>query len=38
MVGLEPGDVILFLDGEPITGVDDLVRVLSGEQIGKALA
>ncbi len=36
-VGLEPGDVILFLDGEPITGVDDLVRVLSGERIGKAL-
>ena len=36
-VGLEPGDVILFLDGEPVTGVDDLVRVLSGERIGKAL-
>ncbi len=36
-VGLEPGDVILFLDGEAIMGVDDLVRVLSGERIGKAL-
>ena len=36
-VGLEPGDVILFLGGEAITGVDDLVRVLTGERIGKAL-
>ncbi len=36
-VGLEPGDVILFLDDEPITGVDDLVRVLTGERIGRAL-
>jgi S1-C subfamily serine protease len=35
--GLEPGDVILTLDGEPITGVDDLVRVLNGERIGKPL-
>ena len=36
-VGLEPGDVILFLDDEPITGVDDLVRVLTGGRIGSAL-
>ena len=35
--GLEPGDVILTLDGEPIRGVDDLVRVLNGERIGKPL-
>jgi S1-C subfamily serine protease len=35
--GLEPGDVILTLDSEPITGVDDLVRVLNGERIGKPL-
>jgi S1-C subfamily serine protease len=35
--GLEQGDVILSLDGEPITGVDDLVRLLTGDQIGRSL-
>ena len=32
---LEQGDVILSLDGEPVGGVDDLVRLLSGERIGR---
>jgi S1-C subfamily serine protease len=34
--GLEPGDVILSLDGEPITGVDDLVRHLNVDRIGRS--
>jgi S1-C subfamily serine protease len=35
--GIAPGDVILSLDQESITGVDDLVRLLNGERIGKNL-
>jgi S1-C subfamily serine protease len=34
--GVAPGDVILALDQEPITGVDDLVRVLNGSRIGQS--
>jgi S1-C subfamily serine protease len=33
--GVATGDVILALDQEPITGVDDLVRVLNGSRIGQ---
>ena len=29
------GDVILSLDGMPVTGVDDLVRLLNGSRIGQ---
>jgi S1-C subfamily serine protease len=32
--GLRPGDIILSLDGEPVTGADDLVRLLGGHRIG----
>ncbi|HST95377.1 MAG TPA: trypsin-like peptidase domain-containing protein [Microvirga sp.] len=32
---LEQGDVILSLDGEPVRGVDDLVRLLNGDRIGR---
>jgi S1-C subfamily serine protease len=32
---LEQGDVILSLDGEPVGGIDDLVRLLNGERIGR---
>jgi S1-C subfamily serine protease len=32
-VNLEQGDVILALDGEPVSGVDDLVRLLNGDRI-----
>jgi S1-C subfamily serine protease len=32
---LEQGDVILSLDGEPVGGIDDLVRLLNGERIGQ---
>ena len=29
-----PGDIVVALDGEPVTGVDDLVRLLDAERIG----
>jgi len=32
---LEQGDVILSLDSNPVGGVDDLVRLLNGERIGR---
>jgi len=32
--GLKQGDVLLSLDGEPVGGVDDLVRLLNGDRIG----
>jgi S1-C subfamily serine protease len=32
---LEPGDVILTLNGEPVGGIDDLVRFLNGDRIGQ---
>src|SRR3954454_14445087 len=34
--GVAAGDVILALDNEPITGVDDLVRLLNGNRIGQS--
>src|SRR2546430_15588477 len=34
--GLLTGDMIVSLDGEPVTGADDLVRLLTGERIGKS--
>lgn len=34
--GLQPGNIILSLDGEPVTGADDLVRLLGGARIGTA--
>ena len=33
--GLRDGDVILSIDGRPVAGVDDLVRLLDGERIGR---
>ncbi len=32
--GLRAGDIIVALDGETVTGADDLIRLLSGERIG----
>lgn len=32
---LEPGDVILSLNGAPVGGIDDLVRLLNGDCIGR---
>ena len=33
--GLEPGDVLVSLDGRPVGGVDNLVRLLTEEQVGR---
>lgn len=33
---LQVGDVILSIDGRPVAGVDDLIRLLDGEKIGHA--
>jgi S1-C subfamily serine protease len=32
--GLREGDVIVGFDGEPVTGIDDLHRVLTDERVG----
>jgi S1-C subfamily serine protease len=34
--GLQPGDIIVAFGGEPVHGIDDLHRLLSGERIGAA--
>nr|WP_244670589.1 trypsin-like peptidase domain-containing protein [Rhodoplanes elegans] len=36
--GIVAGDVVLAIDGVPVTGADELVRILTGERIGRALA
>lgn len=33
--GILVGDLILAVDGHPVTGVDDLIRLLDGERIGR---
>jgi S1-C subfamily serine protease len=35
--GLLSRDIIVSLDGQPVTGVDDLLRLLNGERIGRRL-
>lgn len=32
--GLQTGNIVIALDGQPVTGADDLVRLLSGARIG----
>jgi S1-C subfamily serine protease len=34
--GLEPGDVIVVYDGQPVQGIDDLHRLLTADRIGKS--
>ena len=36
--GLMSLDTIVRADGEPVTGVDDLIRLLNAERIGKTIA
>jgi len=36
--GLVPGDVVIRLDGVEVNGVDDLIRVLDRDRIGRRLA
>jgi S1-C subfamily serine protease len=35
LAGVEAGDIIVALDGIPISGADDLIRVLGGDKIGR---
>src|SRR5436305_550266 len=37
LAGLLTGDMIVQLDGEPVTGADDLIRLLTGEKIGRMI-
>jgi S1-C subfamily serine protease len=36
--GIVPGDVIVALDKDPVTGIDDIARVLDGSRIDKRVA
>jgi len=36
--GLMSLDIVVRLDGAPVTGVDDLIRLLNAERIGRAVA
>jgi S1-C subfamily serine protease len=36
--GVRPGDVVVRLDGAPVRGVDDLVRLLTGARAGSGVA
>lgn len=36
--GIASGDVVLAIDARPVTGADELVRNLTGEQIGRTIA
>lgn len=35
--GLRAGDILLALDGVPVAGADDLIRLLGAERIGRAV-
>jgi S1-C subfamily serine protease len=35
--GLASGDIIFSLDGAPVTGADDLIRMLPGDKIGRSI-
>jgi S1-C subfamily serine protease len=36
--GIEPGDVIVGVDKEMVTGIDDIARVLDGTRIDKRVS
>jgi S1-C subfamily serine protease len=36
--GLMSYDIVVRLDGEPVTGVDDLIRLLNAERIGRTVS
>jgi S1-C subfamily serine protease len=38
IAGLKPRDIVVSLDGEAVTGIDDLIRLLNGERIERSLA
>ena len=36
--GLEPGDLLVSANGQPLTGLDDLMRVLGTDTIGRSMS
>ena len=34
---LRPGDLVVRLDGEPVTGADDMIRLLNADRIGRTV-
>jgi S1-C subfamily serine protease len=38
LAGMKVGDILLSLDGAPLTGADDLVRVLTSDTINREVA
>jgi S1-C subfamily serine protease len=38
VAGLMSYDVVVRLDGEPVTGVDDLIRLLNADRIGRSVS
>lgn len=36
--GLHPGDVIVGIDGKPVAGVDDILRLLDRDAIGRSIS
>jgi S1-C subfamily serine protease len=35
--GVRQGDIVFSLDGVPVTGADDLIRILAGDKIGRKI-
>ena len=35
--GLAAGDMVITVDQQPVTGADDLIRILTGDMIGRAI-
>jgi S1-C subfamily serine protease len=35
---LQPGDILLTINGQPVTGVDDIARLLDHSWIGRSVA
>jgi S1-C subfamily serine protease len=33
--GLQEGDIVLAIDGTPVAGIDDIIRLMDGDKIGK---
>jgi S1-C subfamily serine protease len=38
LAGTAAGDLVLAVDGQAVTGVDDLLRLLDGSRIGRSVA
>jgi S1-C subfamily serine protease len=37
LAGLATGDIVVRLDGQKVTGADDLIRLLTGERIARSV-